>query len=203
MDDQKIDLRVRKTKKAIRYAVTRLLSVKGYDEITVREIIELSEINHKTFYRYYRCVLDVVEEIENDVVKTFESFLYDVDLVDSLKKPVVILERLNSVFDSDKELYANLLSARKNIDLMSKVNKSIKETAKRIVTEQKGFEENCSDLGLEYAISGRISVYNKWYLSDRSESIEEISEIIGIMYNRGIAGLLEENKLKRVKQQYN
>ena len=123
--------------------------------------------------------------------------------MDALKNPVVILERLNSVFDSDKELYANLLSARKNIDLMSKVNKSIKETAKRIVTEQKGFEENCSDVVLEYAISGMISVYKKWYLSDRSKSIEEISEIIGIMYNRGIAGLLEENKLKRVKQQYN
>ncbi len=34
-----------------------------------------------------------------------------------------------------------------------------------------------------------ISVYKKWFLSDRRESIEKISETIGLLYTKGITGI--------------
>ena len=48
-----MDKRVRKTKRAIHSAMTRLLSVKPIEEITVTELSNAAEINRKTFYSYY------------------------------------------------------------------------------------------------------------------------------------------------------
>ena len=45
-----MDRRVIRTKKAIRNAFAQLLSVKKLEDITVKDIAELADINGKTFY---------------------------------------------------------------------------------------------------------------------------------------------------------
>ena len=47
------------------------------------------------------------------------------------------------------------------------------------------------DLVFDYAIAGMITVYQKWFNSDRTESIEEISKALSIIVSSGVNGLLE------------
>lgn len=48
------DLRVRRTEKALRQAFTKLILQKGYDAITVQDIVNEAEIARVTFYRHYK-----------------------------------------------------------------------------------------------------------------------------------------------------
>ena len=56
-----MDKRVMKTRRAIHSAMTRLLTLKPIEEITVTELADAAEINRKTFYNYYNSVYMVAE----------------------------------------------------------------------------------------------------------------------------------------------
>ena len=48
--NRKMDIRVIKTKKAIREGVLQLLGEKTVDEISITELAQIAQINRKTFY---------------------------------------------------------------------------------------------------------------------------------------------------------
>ena len=65
-----MDLRVKKTKKAIRRAFFELIRQKPVEKITVRELSELAEINKTTFYAHYDTIYDLVDQLEQEMIET-------------------------------------------------------------------------------------------------------------------------------------
>ena len=63
-----MDLRIKKTKRAIRSAFYELIKEKPLEKITVREIAERAEINKTTFYAHYETVYDLVDQLEQEAV---------------------------------------------------------------------------------------------------------------------------------------
>ena len=63
-----MDLRIKKTKRAIRSAFYELIREKPLEKITVREIAERAEINKTTFYAHYETVYDLVDQLEQEAV---------------------------------------------------------------------------------------------------------------------------------------
>ncbi|KXT68414.1 MULTISPECIES: TetR family transcriptional regulator [Streptococcus] len=71
------DLRIKKTKLAIRQAVLGLLAEKPFKKITVAEIIHTAEINRGTFYAHYLDKYDLLEKIEMEVGEEFSAAIQD------------------------------------------------------------------------------------------------------------------------------
>lgn len=63
-----MDLRVKKTKRAICNAFYELIKEKPLEKITVKEIAERAEINKTTFYAHYETVYDLVDQLEQEAV---------------------------------------------------------------------------------------------------------------------------------------
>ena len=63
-----MDLRVVKTKRAIKEALTELCATKSLSEVTVKELCLRAEVSKPAFYYHYGNVGDVVDEIEDDAV---------------------------------------------------------------------------------------------------------------------------------------
>ena len=63
METRKEDRRVRRTKKLLTQALTQLLQRKQVNEITVRELTDLADMNRGTFYLYYKDISDMLEKI--------------------------------------------------------------------------------------------------------------------------------------------
>ena len=64
-----MDMRVVKTRRAIRNALIELAEEKDVDKITVKELCERAEISKPAFYSHYGNIYDVVDEVENEVVQ--------------------------------------------------------------------------------------------------------------------------------------
>lgn len=64
------DLRIRRTKAALREALIDLISEKGFDTVTVGEIAERAMINRATFYRHYQDKYELVASIFQENVDT-------------------------------------------------------------------------------------------------------------------------------------
>ena len=64
-----MDIRVKKTKRAIQKTFIDLLREKPIEKITVKEIAERAEINKTTFYSHYETLDALTAEIERQTVQ--------------------------------------------------------------------------------------------------------------------------------------
>ena len=64
-----MDLRIKKTKRAIRSAFAELIKEKPMEKITVKEIAERAEINKTTFYSHYETLDALTAEMERQTVQ--------------------------------------------------------------------------------------------------------------------------------------
>jgi len=188
---EKTDLRVIKTKKAIRDAFAELLSEKDIHKITNKDIADTAMINRKTFYNYYAGVYAVVDEIENEIIMAFNEALRDVDFKLLLREPYEIFKKLTSIINSDFNFYSHLMKMDNNMSLISKIILALEFNVKKSISEQISINKSTLDLVFDYAVAGMITVYQKWFNSSRTQSIEEISKSLSIIIFSGVNGLLD------------
>mgnify|MGYP003589698841 FL=1 len=188
---EKTDLRVIKTKKAIRNAFAELLSEKDIQKITIKDIADTAVINRKTFYNYYAGVYSVVDEIENEIIMAFIDALRDADFKQLLHEPYEIFKKLTSIINSDLDFYSHLMKMDSNASLISKIIQALELNVKKTFSEQISINKSTLDLAFDYAVAGMITVYQKWFNSDRTQSIEDISKSLSIIISTGVNGLLD------------
>ncbi len=63
-EEEILDRRVRKTRRQLKECLTRLLKEKKIQDITVRELAEMADINRGTFYLHYKDVFDLMDQIK-------------------------------------------------------------------------------------------------------------------------------------------
>ena len=66
------DRRVKRTKKALRDCLFKLLEEKSVDEVTVKELTAMADINRSTFYFYYKDIDDMIIQIQDEIYSVFE-----------------------------------------------------------------------------------------------------------------------------------
>ena len=69
------DKRIRRTKKLLRQALTRLMQQKDFQSITVTDVVREADINRGTFYAHYRDVYDLREKIEAEMIEDFRELI--------------------------------------------------------------------------------------------------------------------------------
>ena len=185
------DRRVIKTKRAIKNAFAKLLSQKDINDITISDIAAEADINRKTFYNYYAGVHEVIDEIENDVVNHFDAALTEIDFKNSLNRPNLIFEKLTNIINADMDFFGYLLSMNSNVSLSSKITDMLTGKVKTLIMQYVDVDEVHVDIMLEFMISGMVAVYRRWFNSDRSEPVEEISSQIKTLAFQGLNGFLD------------
>lgn len=195
--EKKPDRRVLKTKKAIRNALAQLLAEKELDEITVKDVADTADINRKTFYNYYAGVHQVIDEIENEIISTFDQAIREVDARRDIKNPYTFFEKITAILNQDLDFYSHLFRMRGNLSLSYKITTKITTLLKTKILTSFLQEHSCdpqeAEIFVEYAVWGMMAVYESWFNSQRSTPLEEISQKLSVVCVYGLAGLLRED----------
>ena len=81
---KKEDVRVTKSRKALKKALLKLLENKPFDKINVCEICELAKINRMTFYNHYNdkyaLFVDALSDIKNTILYRYKRETVILDL---------------------------------------------------------------------------------------------------------------------------
>lgn len=193
VEKRSVDRRVIKTKRAIKNAFAKLLTEKDINDITISDIAAVADINRKTFYNYYSGVHEVIDEIENDIISHVDEALTEIDFKSSIESPYLLFEKLTAVINTDMDFFGYLLSMNSNVSLSSKIVELLTSKVKAIIMQYLDTDEDSIDLMLEFMISGMVAVYKRWFNSERSEPVEEISGKINILAFKGLNGFLGTN----------
>lgn len=162
-----MDRRKRKSQKVILETFIHLLTKKKIEEITVKEICELADINRGTFYLNFIDKFDLLNEAIERELSNLESYC-----VLSFKENVE--ETKNALSQSIDYLYAHketiqlLYSADKEHYLKVKIKQQIALTLKEV-------SPSLHKIDSEFLVSGITGVFENWF-EDFSISTVEMKE---------------------------
>lgn len=187
------DRRVLRTKKNIRQTFLQLLSEKSLTQLTVKELSEQADINRKTFYMYYSNIEEILSELEDELVQklvlVFEKELFDREVFDSYS----FFKNLNLAIQGDIELYRTLNYADLLPHLILRAKNALIDVFFRKYNIPADSDSERYILYAEYAASGILSMYTKWFSNDFHMSLEELTKTAAEITLYGFQHLIPEN----------
>ena len=184
--EKKEDRRVRRTKKLLTQALTRLLQEKQVNEITVRELTDLADMNRGTFYLYYKDIFDMLEKIEDSMFAALDVIMerHEKDALATDTKPILV--DLFAFIQENKEMSRVLLSVNGDMNFLHRLNEVVREKCRSAwLTLRNGQDEDAFDYHYSFVVFGCAGVIRAWVNRNCSESVEEMAELADRMIRRG------------------
>jgi len=182
---QTVDRRIARTRLAIREALVGLIKEKGFDALTVRDIVLLANINSGTFYLHYKDKFDLLEKTETEIlneiyqifIKTSSIGFDDDHVTDQLQELIISL--LVYVKDHAELMHA-ILGLQGDYSLVKRFRVMLDQNLKLGVLS--GFkEENFlvpKEYLIAYIIQAHLGVLQSWLGSGCQEPPAEIARIL-------------------------
>ncbi|GKX67274.1 TetR/AcrR family transcriptional regulator [Inconstantimicrobium mannanitabidum] len=159
MDEQKIDRRVRKTKSTLLRCLTELMSKKKINDITVKELTDLADVNRSTFYLYYKDIFDMLEQVESEMLEEFKKVFHIIAKDNNDTKLLYFYTYIFEYVQNNAEMCKILLGPDGD--------NSFKEKFKKVILQTKPpFGDSIPQIKMHYlrpyAISGCIGLIQQW-----------------------------------------
>ncbi|MCA1321014.1 TetR/AcrR family transcriptional regulator [Bacillus tianshenii] len=184
--DEKQDLRVIKTKRAIREALLKLVKEKDFAKVSVRDLCAYAEINRGTFYLHYQDKYDLLERIELELLDTLRE-LMSKRLANKMEHfvghPEFLLQFATELFryvDKEAEVFSMLLLDSVSPMFPNKLKDLIRGNFLR--AQKKEFDLSTLSIPFDYlmayATSANVGLLQQWLAEGRKNPPEKMAEVL-------------------------
>lgn len=177
----KEDRRIRRTKKAVRDALLRIMSDKPVSQINTTELCSEADINRSTFYAHYATPQDVLESIEEEFLSELEVLLDD-----TLDNGRLLTELLSNI-DAAREQWYSIWHGDPHL-IERAMDLAAQKALERWHAEGYKSEQEVM-LFLHYATRGAAGIIGEWLNRGCRSSPEELAELIKRFVLLGQRGL--------------
>ena len=183
---KKEDRRVRRTKKLLTQALTQLLQEKQINEITVKELTDLADMNRGTFYLYYKDIFDMLEKIEDGMFEALDAIvsLHEHDNVSQQTRPILL--DLFRFIEDNQEMCRVLLSPHGDMNFLHRLDEVVREKCLKAwpdIRKEKG--EADFDYHYNFVVFGCAGIIRAWVNRNCQEGAEQMAEMAYGMILRG------------------
>ncbi|MDO4976003.1 MAG: TetR/AcrR family transcriptional regulator [Eubacteriales bacterium] len=171
-----MDLREKKTLRAIHNAFLELRGQKPLERIRVKELVELAEISKGTFYLHYKDIYDLSEKLQKEVVENVMNEIKHPDAI--LNNKSLFTQELSNAFLANINMINILFADYQNSVLPYQIEKNIREKLKHY---QADFEADpFKNVSITYQVYGGYFAFQNHYKQMGTEKvIDSISRISG------------------------
>lgn len=187
-----VDRRVRKTKRQLRQGLTQLLQTKNINEISVRELSDLVDINRGTFYLHYRDIYDLLDQIEQEMFDQFYQTITRHSPQEFQSQPRAVFFDIFSFISEHEDMCKVLLSNNGDITFVNRLKEAVRNKALHDWMEVYNTSETKHyDYFFSFVVSGCIGLMQIWLEGGKKESCEYMSVLAERMIVNGV-GVLQE-----------
>lgn len=182
---KKEDRRVRRTKKLLTQALTQLLQEKQINEITVKELTDLADMNRGTFYLYYKDIFDMLEKIEDGLFEALDEIvsLHEHDDVSHQTTPILL--DLFHFIEVNQEMCRVLLSPHGDMNFLHRLNQVVREKCLQMWPNEEDKKDATFEYHYSFVVYGCVGVFRAWLNSNCQEPAEKMAEMADAMIRRG------------------
>ena len=184
----------RRTRSAIREALSEMLAVKPLGKITVQELIDKANICRTTFYAHYEDLYDLLGEMENDILSEIREGLEGLDQAPiRVEEQYPAIEAVMAVYAKHEKLIRLLNGPNGDPAFDARLQDTIYDVTRQLrrLKEGDAFDEERHRLYSCYVISGGISVLNRMLAANLPIDPAEAGRVLGAMAAAGERIFLE------------
>ena len=191
MGIEPVDRRVRKTRRQLRECLITLLKEKKVQDITVRELTDMADLNRGTFYLHYKDVFDLLEKTEAELQEDFNQLVCKHDAVDLKQRPSVIFNEIYSLLYDNADLIEILLGENGDLNFVNRLKQLIREKCLKDWMEVfRSGNAAAFDAFFSFIVSGCIGLVQYWLQTGLKETPEQMAKLTEHIITKGI-GVLE------------
>lgn len=191
MGIEPVDRRVRKTHRQLRECLITLLKEKKVQDITVRELTDMADLNRGTFYLHYKDVFDLLEKTEAELQEDFNQLVCKHDAVDLKQRPSVIFNEIYSLVYDNADLIEILLGENGDLNFVNRLKQLIREKCLKDWMEVfRSGNAAAFDAFFSFIVSGCIGLVQYWLQTGLKETPEQMAKLTEHIITKGI-GVLE------------
>ncbi len=105
---------VKRTKKSFEMSLVELSKEIPFNKITVKQLCEKADLSRNAFYFHYKDINDLIDDIENSVVREVELLIEGLDALGFPKNVYASVEGLVDIFDRRKDTCMMLFDKTSN-----------------------------------------------------------------------------------------
>ncbi len=181
-----MDLRVQKTRRAIKDAFLSLIAVKPVNKITVTELTKKAVVSKAAFYLHYNDIYDLLEQLRNEVISEIIKSIPHPEMM--ITKPEEVISDMLSAFSSKNDMIWLLFRSGESCTLSKRIEYYIKEAVYQNFPVLKN--DIKFDIVLTFLIQGGFYAYLSFPGENSASAKSCIESISGLVIkNMGGAAL--------------
>ena len=189
MGQKKTDLRVVRTRKAIRDAFCAMIMEMDYPEITIKELTQRAMINRNTFYLHYGSIDALLRELQDEIAGEF------IDKQVSYTKMCDIRRMIRVFFEymaTQSPLHDRLLCSGSYQFLYDRINQQVMGHRKLMNRGAFGMDEASENIIFAYYGSITAVLYRQWVADGKKLSLDELVELATRLICDGMSSVVKD-----------
>ncbi|MED4696605.1 TetR/AcrR family transcriptional regulator [Peribacillus frigoritolerans] len=185
IEPRKKQLRGEKTREKILQISLKLFSEKGYEKVTVDEIVKKSGTSKGSFYQHFSAKSDIFLvrfiEVDDYYREVFRSFPVDMDATEKL---FIFIRKLMRFLDVEmgkdlmKVIYSSALDSKEHTYFLNS-NRSLFKIIRSLIEEAKeqndiGTDQSVNEIS-QLIIQSLMGIIYHWGLNNSEQSLESLS----------------------------
>ena len=182
------DLRIQKTKRAIKENLKKMICELPFEKITVKELAKRAEINRNTFYLHYDIIDDVLIELQSEYISKYLELVKDYNFIDHQPE---LIKNFFEFTEKQDEIFIKITCDERYDYIRNAMQDKVM---------QKAIEKTAKEHGLNKHIVGVISTFNscalylyrQWVKDGRKIPLKKMIEITSSLMENGVKGVREK-----------
>jgi AcrR family transcriptional regulator len=185
METEKADRRVKYTKMLLKKSLVELMQERPISKISVKILCEAADINRSTFYAHYTDQYDLLKQLEQEVITELKKHLSKDAFSKQTAQTVQAMNQILDYIAKNADLFKILLSENGDSTFHREI---------MFLAQQKIISDIHNDLSIDartseylkcFAITGTLSIMQKWLQDGIIESTEKMTELITKLLYKG------------------
>lgn len=190
MGTELIDRRIRKTRKQLKDCLISLLKTKRIQDITVRELTEMADLNRGTFYLHYKDVFDLLEQTETELLGKLNSVIQKHRAEELLDRPFNIFHEVYTLVYENASLVEILLGENGDLNFLNRLKQIMRDKCLHDWMEVfRAGNPAIFDAYFSFIVSGCVGLVQYWLKTGMKETPQQLARLTEQVIRKGIGVL--------------
>lgn len=190
MGTELIDRRIRKTRKQLKDCLISLLKTKRIQDITVRELTEMADLNRGTFYLHYKDVFDLLEQTETELLEKLNSVIQKHRAEELLDRPFNIFHEVYTLVYENASLVEILLGENGDLNFLNRMKQIMRDKCLHDWMEVfRAGNPAIFDAYFSFIVSGCVGLVQYWLKTGMKETPQQLARLTEQVIRKGIGVL--------------
>lgn len=190
MPERQMDLRVQKTREAIKNTFKEMVLEMDAPKITVKELTERARIHRKTFYLHYTSIEALFEDMLQEAAN---KYFAEIDKI-SPTMPMKEINRVFFTFLSKQDAFTErLIFAESYRDFCNKLFSTALKHNRSRYNPYAHLPEVEQNIVNTFTTQSSLDMYRQWVADGKKVPLERLIELSGMLLSNGTSSVIKHH----------